>query len=76
MSAHDAKAVMRGLAALGVDFYNLQLDTSIAAYLVDPAGDQYVLEELAARYAGVGLAPAGTTPAGQLDLSALETRPC
>jgi DNA polymerase-1 len=69
LSAHDAKAVMRGLAALGVDFYNLQLDTSIAAYLVDPAGDQYVLEELAARYAGVGLAPAGTTPAGQLDLS-------
>jgi DNA polymerase I len=69
LSAHDAKAVMRGLAALGVDFYNLQLDTSIAAYLVDPAGDQYVLEELVARYAGIGLAPAGTTPAGQLDLS-------
>ena len=69
VSAHDAKALMRGLAGAGVDFYNLQLDTSIAAYLVDPAGDQYVLEELAARYAGVGLAPAGTTPAGQLDLS-------
>jgi DNA polymerase I len=69
VSAHDAKSVMRGLAALGVDFYNLQLDTSIAAYLVDPAGDQYLLEDLAARYAGIGLAPAGTTPAGQLDLS-------
>ena len=69
VSAHDAKAVMRGLAALGVDFSNLQLDTSIAAYLVDPAGDQYLLEELAARYAGIGLAPPGTTPAGQLDLS-------
>jgi DNA polymerase I len=69
VSAHDAKALMRGLAGLGVDFYNLQLDTSIAAYLVDPAGDQYVLEDLAARYAGVSLAPAGTTPTGQLDLS-------
>jgi DNA polymerase I len=69
VSAHDAKAVIRGLAAVGVDFYNLELDTSIAAYLVDPAGDQYLLEELAARYAGIGLAPAGTTPAGQLDLS-------
>jgi DNA polymerase I len=69
VSAHDAKALMRGLAGLGVDFYNLQLDTSIAAYLVDPAGDQYLLEDLAARYAGIGLAPAGTTPAGQLDLS-------
>jgi DNA polymerase I len=69
VSAHDAKALMRGLAGLGVDFYNLQLDTSIAAYLVDPAGDQYVLEDLATRYAGIALAPAGTTPAGQLDLS-------
>ncbi len=69
VSAHDAKALMRGLAKVGVDFHNLELDTSIAAYLVDPAGDQYLLEELAARYAGIGLAPAGTTAAGQLDLS-------
>ena len=69
VSAHDAKALMRGLAEVGIDFYNLELDTSIAAYLVDPAGDQYLLEELAARYAGIGLAAAGTTPAGQLDLS-------
>ena len=69
ISAHDAKALMRGLWGLDIDFSHLQLDTSIAAYLVDPAGDQYLLEELAARYAGVALAAAGTTPAGQLDLS-------
>ncbi len=69
VSAHDAKALMRSLAVLGVDFANLQLDTSIAAYLVDPAGDQYLLEDLAARFAGLALAPAGTTPSGQLDLS-------
>jgi DNA polymerase-1 len=67
--AHDAKALMRGLAALGVDFHNLELDTAIAAYLVDPAGDKYVLEDLAGRYAGLALYPPGTTPAGQLDLS-------
>ena len=36
---------------------NLQLDTSIAAYLVDPAGDQYLLEQLAARYAGIAWRP-------------------
>ena len=69
VSAHNAKALMRGLAALGVDLANLQLDTSVAAYLVDPAGDQYLLEQLAARYAGIALAPPGTTAAGQLDLS-------
>jgi len=69
VSAHNSKALMRGLAALGVDLANLQLDTSVAAYLVDPAGDQYLLEQLAARYAGIALAPPGTTAAGQLDLS-------
>jgi DNA polymerase-1 len=71
VSAHDAKALMRSLAVLGVDFGNLQLDTSIAAYLVDPAGDQYLLEDLAARFAGIAIAPPGTTPSGQLDLSGL-----
>ena len=69
VSTHDAKALMRSLALIGVDFSNLDLDTSIAAYLVDPAGDQYLLEDLAARFAGVAIAPAGTTPSGQLDLS-------
>ena len=48
VSAHDAKALMRGLAVMGVVFSHLQLDTAIAAYLVDPAGDQYLLEDLAA----------------------------
>jgi DNA polymerase-1 len=69
VSTHDAKALIRSLAMLGVDFSNLNLDTSIAAYLVDPAGDQYLLEDLAARFAGVAIAPAGTTSSGQLDLS-------
>jgi DNA polymerase-1 len=69
VSAHDAKALMRSLAELGVDFANLELDTAIAAYLVDPAGDQYLLEDLAARFAGIAMAPAGTTPTGQLDLT-------
>ncbi len=75
VSAHDAKALVRGLALLGVDFTQVQLDTSVAAYLVDPAGDKYVLEELAARYARVALAPPGTTPAGQLDLSGSSPAP-
>ena len=69
VSAHDAKALMRSLADLGVDFANLALDISIAAYLVDPAGDQYLLEDLAARFAGIAIAPPGTTATGQLDLS-------
>jgi DNA polymerase-1 len=69
VSAHDAKALMRGLMAHGVAFTNLQLDTAIAAYLVDPAGDQYLLEDLAARYAGLELRAPDAPPPGQLDLS-------
>jgi DNA polymerase-1 len=69
LSAHDAKALMRSLRPFGVDLVGLLLDTAIAAYLVDPAGDKYVLEDLAARYAGLALTPAGTTASGQLDLS-------
>jgi DNA polymerase-1 len=69
VSAHDAKALMRGLAVMGIVFSNLQLDTAIAAYLVDPAGDQYLLEDLALRYAGVDLRAPDAPPPGQLDLT-------
>src|SRR5437868_2181293 len=37
LSAHRAKELMRGLSVLGIDFDNLHIDTSIAAYLIDPA---------------------------------------
>jgi DNA polymerase I len=69
VSAHDAKALMRSLAGWGVDFSALRLDTAIAAYLVDPAGDQYLLEDLAERYAGVELRAPDAPPTGQLDLT-------
>jgi DNA polymerase-1 len=75
ISAHDAKALMRGLAVIGVDFSSLDLDTAIAAYLVDPAGDQYLLEDLALRYAEVELRAPDAPPAGQLDLSGSEADP-
>jgi DNA polymerase I len=69
VSAHDAKALMRGLSVIGVVFSSLELDTAIAAYLVDPAGDQYLLEDLALRYAGIELRSPDAPPPGQLDLS-------
>jgi DNA polymerase I len=69
VSAHDAKALMRSLAGRGVIFSNLRLDTAIAAYLVDPAGDQYLLEDLAERYAGVEIRAPDAPPPGQLDLT-------
>nr|MDQ2725102.1 DNA polymerase I [Actinomycetota bacterium] len=68
VSTHDAKALMRGLSVIGVSFSSLELDTAIAAYLVDPAGDQYLLEALALRYAEIDLTAPDAPPAGQLDL--------
>jgi DNA polymerase-1 len=68
VNIHNAKALMRGLHPFDIEIKNLNLDTSIAAYLIDPAGDQYLLEDLAPRYAGVEVrAPEGPA-AGQLDL--------
>jgi DNA polymerase-1 len=73
VSTHDAKALMRGLSVIGVSFSSLELDTAIAAYLVDPAGDQYLLESLALRYAEIDLTAPDAPPAGQLDLDGTAT---
>ena len=76
VSAHDAKALMRGLSVVGVTFTNLELDPSIAAYLVDPAGDQYLLEQLALRYAGIELREEEGPEPGQLDLAGTAVDVC
>jgi DNA polymerase I len=67
--AHRAKELMRGLLVHGVDVRNLEMDTAVASYLLDPAEGQYVLEDVCLRYAQLELAPPGGAPAGQLDLS-------
>ena len=63
---HHAKELMRRLLADGVDIAALQLDTAIAAYLIDPAETQYALGELLLRYTGDTL-PVDGAPSGQLD---------
>jgi DNA polymerase-1 len=69
LQAHDAKALMRGLDRLGLDMRSLHLDTAIAAYLVDPAEAQYVLDDLALRYLGLEVRSPDAPPPGQLDLA-------
>src|SRR5207237_1086501 len=74
VDAHDAKALMRSLRPLGVDFTEVNLATAIAAYLLDPGQPQYLLEDLAQRYAGIELRSADAAPAGQLDLDGAPDR--
>jgi DNA polymerase I len=68
VAAHQAKALMRSLLAVGVDVRCLGLDTAIAAYLLDPAESRYLLEEVLRRYAGAELPADGAASEGQLDL--------
>ncbi len=66
--AHQAKALLRALAALGGGVPALAMDTAIAAYLLDPAETRYGVGDLLERYTGDRLPDEGA-PAGQLDFS-------
>jgi len=68
LNAHRSKDLMRGLNRHGVDVQSLDLDTAVAAYLVDPGEGTYDLEQLCARYAGIELRSPDAPPPGQLDL--------
>jgi DNA polymerase-1 len=53
LAAHRAKELMHGLHT--VDVRTLDVDTAVAAYLLDPGEGRYLLEDLALRYLGVEL---------------------
>jgi len=68
LQTHHAKELIRGLDRLGLDVHSLDVDTAVAAYLVDPAEAQYVLDDLALRYLGLEIRSPDAPPPGQLDL--------
>jgi DNA polymerase I len=70
--AHGAKELMRHLLPLGVDVANLEMDTAVAAYLLDPSSGRYGLEELLDSRLGITLGPGTPTAPGQLDLESSE----
>jgi len=69
LDTHNAKELTRGLDRLGLDLHSLDIDTAVAAYLVDPAEAQYVLDDLALRYLELEVRSPDAPPAGQLDLA-------
>ena len=71
--AHDAKPLIRSLLGLGADLTALAEDTTLAAYLLDPAETDYSLAALLARYTDCDLADDRTVPDGQLDLEGAGT---
>ena len=66
LAGHGLKALLRTLLDRGVPIGSLHLDTSVAAYLLDPAESRYELEELLPRHAGLELPVDEPEAAGQL----------
>jgi len=66
--SHNAKPLMRALLDLGHDLTGLRLDTTIVAYLIDPAEARYALADLVERFTAFAPPGGGGAAAGQLDL--------
>ena len=64
---HHVKALMRAALANGTPIVGLQLDTAIAAYLIDPAETRYSVAELVEKYTPFQLGGSVGSAAGQLD---------
>jgi len=65
---HHAKEFGRGLRRLGLSAEGLRADTAIVAYLIDPTGGRYVLDDLLRKYCRSELARDDSVNAGQLNL--------
>jgi len=75
LAVHDAKPLLKALWGIGLDLGGLAVDTTLAAYLLDPAESSYRLADLLTRYARLELPDDGAVPEGQLDLGADEAVP-
>ncbi|HUS61563.1 MAG TPA: DNA polymerase, partial [Acidimicrobiales bacterium] len=69
LHGHDVKAVMRSLLARGIDVRTLEVDTALAAYLIEPADAQYLLDDLCRHHLSIEVRSPDAPPDGQLDLS-------
>jgi DNA polymerase-1 len=67
MVAHDAKPLLRALLAAGAPTPTLRFDTSLAGYLLDPAGNSDTLDDLVPSHGTFRLPGGETAPEGQLD---------
>lgn len=70
LAAHPTKPILRALLALDEDaeLPRVALDTTLAAYLLDPAETRYAIGDILGRYTDWQLPDGTGAPAGQLDL--------
>ncbi len=65
--AHDGKRLLRSLMDQGLEDIKLVFDNSLAAYLLDPAGNSYPLIAVLETYTDYALPEGSAAPEGQLD---------
>jgi DNA polymerase-1 len=65
---HNVKELMRSFLALGSELGGLELDTAIAAYLIDPAEARYALPDLIEKYTRFARPSDDAAAQGKLDL--------
>lgn len=65
--AHHAKPLLRWLMDHGVDLRSVMLDTTIAAYLLDPSDNKFEIHEVLERYTKFTLNVGDAEQSGQLD---------
>lgn len=68
IAAHPAKPILRSLLSRGTSLPTLALDTTLAAYLLDPAETRYAIGEVLSHYTDFELPAGDSAPSGQLDL--------
>ncbi len=70
LRGHNLKPMLRELLQRGVDITSIDLDTAIAAYLLDPSESRYELADLLRRYSDRELALDISEKSGQLNFDA------
>jgi DNA polymerase-1 len=65
--AHHAKPLLRWLMERDVDLRSISLDTTIAAYLLDPSDNKFDIQQVLERYTSFSIHIGGAEGSGQLD---------
>ena len=65
--AHHAKPLFRWLMERDVDLRSISLDTTIAAYLLDPSDNKFDIQQVLERYTSFSIHIGGAEESGQLD---------
>lgn len=67
IDTHNAKGLIKALSLMEIEMACLRLDTAVAAYLIDPSGSKYLLEEILFQYCQLKLPDGDLALEGQLD---------